>query len=297
MGLRVTIDVFSGRPNPVVDLGAGDAQDLIERLQPARRLEPGEPDLPAQPTLGYRGVVIEQTGRERAGGLPTSFRLVGGDLFGRGLAHRARDEAVEDFICGSTGPFRRDLEPHFFEWLRVEIDRFAEIRRKFPIEFVAWPWPTACGCAPLYEPSWWNVPSRQPFNNCYNYAADHRTDTFHVTGGGGQPGAAAGAMYTALACGAVRAAAVADKLIDSPGADNRCPGEGHLVALVVAPNQDFHWYRKGRNGSWSHKPGPTAVTNVDNSGAAIPDPRTADRGPYHDFCTFMVVMHGHIKIA
>jgi len=36
--------------------------------------------------------------------------------------------------------------------------------------------------------------------------------------------------------------------------------------------------------------------NVDNSGHLIPDPRTADRGPYTNFCTFMVVKHGHIKI-
>ena len=79
--------------------------------------------------------------------------------------------------------------------------------------------------------------------------------------------------------------------------DNKCPKEGHLAALVIWPDVDFHWYRKGRNGYWSHKPGGTAVTNLDNSNVTIPDPRTADRGGYTHFCTFMVVMHGHIKIA
>ena len=142
----------------------------------------------------------------------------------------------------------------------------------------------------LYEPDWWNVPAIQPHNNCYNYACDYRTDTF------AQPGRAAGAMYTALSCASVRPAAIADDLINSSNANNRCPREGHLVALVIAPGWDFHWFRKGRNGYWSHKPGGTAVTNVDNSGVTIPDPRTANRGPYTQFCTFMVVMHGHIKI-
>ncbi len=66
--------------------------------------------------------------------------------------------------------------------------------------------------------------------------------------------------------------------------------------LVIWPGVDFHWYRKGRNGYWSHKPGGTPATNIDNSGHFIPDPRTADRGGYTDFCTFMVVMHGHIKL-
>ena len=32
-------------------------------------------------------------------------------------------------------------------------------------------------------------------------------------------------------------------------------------------------------------------------GNYISDPRNANRGPYTDFCTFMVVMHGHIKIS
>jgi hypothetical protein len=135
------------------------------------------------------------------------------------------------------------------------------------------------------------VPARQPFNNCYNYATNYRSDTF------AQPGLAAGQMYTSLDCPAVRAGALADELISAPGADNNCPAEGHLVALVTAPGWDFHWYRKGRNGLWSHKPGPTAVTNVDNSANLIADPRAADRGAYTDFCEFMVVMHGHIKIA
>jgi len=48
---------------------------------------------------------------------------------------------------------------------------------------------------------------------------------------------------------------------------------------------------------WSHKPGGTAVTNVDNQGHAIVDPRAADRGPYTEFCTFMIVMHGPVKLA
>jgi hypothetical protein len=103
-------------------------------------------------------------------------------------------------------------------------------------------------------------------------------------------------MYNAITCPQVRAGAVADALIASPAANNKCPKEGHLVALVVGPNWDFHWYRKGRNGYWTHKPGGTQATQVDNSGNLIPDPRTADRGGYTDFCTFMVVMHGHVKI-
>jgi hypothetical protein len=126
-------------------------------------------------------------------------------------------------------------------------------------------------------------------NNCYNYASNYRTDNF------AQPGMASGVSHS-LTCATVIPAAVADGLIDSPGANNRCPDEGHLVALVMGPGWDYHWYRKGRNGYWSHKPGGTPVTNVDNNGALIRDPRTAARDGYTQFCTFMIVMHGHIKL-
>ena len=292
MALRITVDVFSGRPNPVIELNDSESRKVLERLQPVRALKKSDPGLPPFPTLGYRGLIIEQVGA-RTKGLPKSFRVANGDLFGPELAHRAADEDFEDFFCGSTGPIRKiKLGREFPASLRKEIDRFRKLRHKHPWKPVRWPFRSSCRCAPLYEPNWWNDGGqRQWNNNCYNYATDYRTDTF------AQPGLAAGAEYTALTCASVRPAAIADDLIDAPGTKNKCPKEGHLVALVIAPGSDFHWYRKGRNGYWSHKPGGTQVTNRDNSGALIPDPRTADRGFYTNFCTFMVVMHGHIKIT
>lgn len=292
MSIRITIDVFSGRPNPGVELDDRESAEVLDRLMPARRLEDDDAGLPPEPALGYRGVVVEQITGRRAE-LPDVIRVAGGDVFGRGLAHRARDDRAEDYLLSPDGPLRRaDLDHTVLEQLPDLAEQFSRIRRAWPAVFppVLF-WPPRCRCGPVYEPGWWNVPARQPFNNCYNYASNYRTDTF------AQPGRAAGAMYTSLTCGSVGPAAVADDLIDAPSADNACPALGHLAALVIWPGVDFHWYRKGRNGWWSHKPGSTPVTNVDNSGNYISDPRTANRGPYTDFCTFMVVMHGHIKIT
>ncbi len=290
MKLRITIDVFSGRPNPVVTLEGPEAEQALKRLRPARKLKPGELRPLPESTLGYRGLVVELD--EAFRGLPRTFRLANGDLIGPRLQHRPVDEAFEDFVCGSTGPLRRirPEEPALPEIILQEIERFRRLREAWKPPKIRWPVRVLCRCAPLYEPAWWNVPAIQPYNNCYNYGTNYRTNTF------AQPGRAAGAQYASLTCAAVKPAAVADALIDDPGADNKCPNEGHLVALVVGPGYDYHWFRKGRNGYWSHKPGGTPVTNLDNSGATIPDPRTADRGPYTDFCTFMVVMHGHIRI-
>jgi hypothetical protein len=290
VALRITIDIFSGRPNPVLILEGPEEKEALDRLRPEAELRGRElRPLPAS-TLGYRGLIIEQTGRATRG-LPKEFRVANGDIVAEDFAARPADPAFEEFVCGSTGPIRRiSREPDLPEFILKEIKRLDDLRKKWKPGRPEWPRRARCRCAPLYEPDWWNVPAIQPHNNCYNYGCDYRTDTF------AQPGLAASAMYTALSCASVRPAAVADALINSPTANNRCPREGHLVALVIAPGWDFHWFRKGRNGYWSHKPGGTPVTNLDNSAVTIPDPRTADRGPYTQFCTFMVVMHGHIKI-
>jgi hypothetical protein len=285
--LRITVDVFSGRENPVVEFTGKKLEGILERLAPKRKYETRELALPSVPTLGYRGLVVEQEGfpiKE----LPRAFRFAAGRAFGREVAYDIADEAFEEFVCGSVpkefpiDDFKKEMERY---------QRMAEFwNKKYWTDHIVWPMVDKCKCAPIYEPNWWNVSARQPYNNCYNYATNYRTDTF------AQPGRAAGTMYANLTCNAVKPAAVADELIDSPGADNKCPDEGHLVALVIWPSYDFHWYRKGKDGLWSHKPGGTAVTNLDNSGNTISDPRNADRGGYTDFCTFMVVKHGHIKI-
>lgn len=290
MVLRIEVDVFSGRSNPAVTLEDNEANVILDRLRPVGRLD--AEDIPVPPAyLGYRGFVFRQVGQARQD-LPASFRLLRGALLGPGLAHRPDDPAVEQLLAGSDGPLARlELGQDFFPYLQRELIRAVDLAgwpwwRWYPL-----PWLNPCGCAPLYEPTWWNVPSLQPVNNCYNYASNYRSDSF------AQPGRAAGAEFTSYSCASVLAGAVADDLIDSSDADNQCPSYGHLVALVMAPGWDFHWYRKGPDGSWSHKPGSTQVTNVDNSGNPISDPRNANRGPYTEFCTFMVVMDGHIKIA
>jgi hypothetical protein len=292
--LEIVIDIFSGRKNPAVELEGDEAVRTLERLKPSRKLGIDDLELPSSPTLGYRGLIFRQKGnKSRTKDLPSIFRLVNGGLFGVRLAHRATDENYENFFCSPKGPIRKiKLGRNFPSFVKKEFIRFSQLRKEYKVKGIIWPPRILCRCAPLYEPDWWNDGGQRQFNNnCYNYATNYRSDTF------AQPGLAAGAMYTSLSCVAVKPASEADELIDTPRANNKCPKEGHLVALVIAPGWDFHWFRKGRNGYWTHKPGSTQVTNLDNSGVTIPDPRTANRGPYTDFCTFMVVMHGHIKIS
>jgi len=138
----------------------------------------------------------------------------------------------------------------------------------------------ACCSLPSYTPSFWNGSSQVQWNNnCYNYSNNKRTDTF------AQPGRAAGSPWTALTCPAVDVAAVADGIQRLP-ASGSCPKKECKIALVVAPGWDYHWYRLDTNGMWSHKPGGTQATSLDNSSNPIASPETADRGPYTDFCGY-----------
>lgn len=297
--LQITVDIFSGRPNPIIELSARESREAIALLKNLRRIEKGETGLPPTPTLGYRGLLVEQVGRVTRR-LPRRFRLAHETVAVGPELQVAEDDAFERLVLSGARIRRLRLGPRFPDLLRREVARFRRVRK-------AWPWRPPrhrrprtrlrCRCAPLYEPAWWNDGSqRELHNNCYNYGTNYRTDTFRQISDGSQPGAAAGAMYSSLTGPAVRDAAVADGLINSRLANNICPREGHLVALVIAPGIDFHWFRKGRTGLWSHKPGSTPVTDRDNSNHVIPDPRTANRGMYTQFTTFMVVMHGHVKV-
>ncbi|HEY6873770.1 MAG TPA: hypothetical protein VI298_13690 [Geobacteraceae bacterium] len=172
------------------------------------------------------------------------------------------------------------------------------------------PQPAAAACSiPSFQPAYWNDCTNgcvwQPWagcgvesarycsgcgpscgfaqckNNCYNYANNKRTDTF------AQPGcASSNSPVSIMSCSAVQSAAMADGLT-ATAADGTCPGGMDKVALVVAPGSDYHWYRLGSDGMWTHKPGMTQATNVDQSGHTISDPQTADRGGYTDFCGYL----------
>ncbi len=190
MLLRVTIDIFSGRENPVVELRDKQAEEALKRLRPAERLE--GTDAAAAPAfrLGYRGLAIEQK-EEQTDMLPASFRLTHGELFGEGLAHRADDSSFEDYILETAELERFGLGADFTKMLKVEKDNALAARDDeeagriiFPPIFkIILEENKIAPCAPLYEPGWWNDNGqKQRNNNCYNYGCNYRTDTFAQPG-------------------------------------------------------------------------------------------------------------------
>jgi hypothetical protein len=79
----------------------------------------------------------------------------------------------------------------------------------------------------------------------------------------------------------------------------KCPKGSYKGALVVDPNNTFHFYRQNKNGLWSHKPGVLKVIDRDASNEIIYFPHYADRNykksnnndgiNYTDFCSYMCV--------
>ncbi len=303
MKIKMTLDIFSGRPNPTLEVSGREAQKILDQLSlksAFRKTTDNHPDEPVN--LGYRGIILEQQGKGDSD-YPPYIRITPDRAYSGDKSASAHDNEFEKIILDKLPKFKGITNKNEFKKKVLgQIEKFRTERlpllEKVPGKVILWPVINTCSCAPEHEIAWWNDNGqRQLHNNCYNYATNYRTDTF------AQPGRAAGQQYTSLsgctvAAGKISAkqGAVADSLIDWPLANNKCPAKGHLAALVVAPNWDYHWYRKGPDGKWSHKPGSTKATLVDNSGNPISDPRIANRGPYTQFCTFMQVIHGHVKI-
>jgi len=278
MSLLVTLDVFSGRPNPRWLLDESQADALRERLGALRERSAAKPS-GAAGRLGYRGFRVHEVDEGPAAqSLHVHEGLV--DPGAGELSLVAEDRELESFLLDSA---RVDLDSAVLDHVREAIagGRF-DLGGYLVEQAVKCP-PCNAPDAPTYDPHKWNVPSVQPYNNCYNYANNQITNTF------AQPGRATGHPITSLSCGGVQPSAQSDGLVPAANFSNPLrQGQGWYVALVIWPNVDYHWYRQDNVGCWSHKPGQTAARNTDDSGNPITDPKTANRGPYTSFCTYMI---------
>jgi hypothetical protein len=135
-----------------------------------------------------------------------------------------------------------------------------------------------------FDPKPWNDAAYKPTNNCYAYASNKRDKYPRKP----QPGIGSGAMFSSLSGADVKDAAKRDGAHDVGDCFPDSEAPRMLVALVIWPGEDYHWYRKHPD-CWGHKPGSTDARNVDSSGALITDPEKCDRGPYTEFHGYMLI--------
>lgn len=284
MSVVVTLDMYSGRPNPSWEIPDSEAKKLKKMLGKKRKItgtsSPGSAGL-----LGYRGLLLS-TADDTS--FPKIMRAFDGILEVASLDtpnYVDQDSEIEHFLLSTAGKALSDDERKF---ISQEIQKnvaggMANSLKNFEVMAI-----------PPYDPGKWNNDSTVRLNNnCYNYANDTITNTF------AQPGRGTGTEGPyPYVCSSTSSAAIRDGLaaIASPDIS---PASGHVCALVVSTTpgfSDYHWYRRDSNGMWSHKPGKSAARNTDNAGQTISDPRSCDRGPYNNFCGFFNTVPGQIQI-
>ena len=133
-----------------------------------------------------------------------------------------------------------------------------------------------------YEPNLWNLDLINP-TNCYAYALNDPTLGYLQLGEisyGFNYSEYSGLLNDAL----LKQLLLAD--MDELGIGIReldtvysgCLYGGYRIAFLVTTNfKDIHFLRQNKDGTWSHKQGPSAVTNRDSNGNIIYNP---------DDCTF-----------
>lgn len=294
--LRVQVDMFSGRPNPEWILTDTDTVEAV--LDAADSTERAI----ARPGAGYLGLGFREVRVTRLEDEPGERRAVPADFALGSLAAEDLRTSV-DLALRVVETMERATDVHLVAHtltpLTAELHELIveRIRRylEHPPVLQCWRWPPynplrttvrdeQCERCEYevsqFNPDFWNASDVRPYNNCYNYARNWRTDTF------AQPGRAHGAQTSTMACNTVTAAATADGLVRRCDCLPTSEWPRRLMALVVDPGWDYHWYRHQRGDFWGHKPGGTAARNTDNSNATITDPETCDRGGYTDFCGY-----------
>jgi hypothetical protein len=296
--LRIEIDLFSGRPNPVWMI----TDDQTTKKLLAQITE--TPGVVAKPGTGFVGLGFREV-RVRVladdeptrRGVPKQFALASTAARDFKASATLSEKLIEALPLNSDvkllehgiTPLDSRLRKAVLERFHLYLKRAPRLKPLKVPKIPRNPLRTTinddqCGDCQYevsqFNPGFWNRPEVQPHNNCYNYARNWRTDTF------AQPGRAHGAQTGTMACNTVSTAAMAD------GLKKRCdclPTSEYprrLMALVIDPGWDYHWYRHQRGGFWGHKPGSTPARNTDNSGVLITNPETCDRGGYTDFCDY-----------
>jgi len=282
MAVTVSLCVYSGRENPCWQLSQDDVALLRSKLSSLKStsLEKASGLLGG---LGYQGFSIAS---DRELDLEPSIfvHLNIIDLGASNVSLRDEGGNLERWLLSTAGDdvVSPDLRAHVESQLPPAI-AYAGGRplRAKSLE------------VPRYEPNAWNSDSNiRTNNNCYNYANNKVTNTF------AQPGRGTGQIFGSLAGRDVAAAAVRDGLegLANPNAPQMTPVDGHFVALVIWPGNDYHWYRLDDLAQWSHKPGQTAARDYDNAGQPIADPKSCDRGPYTEFVAFFQTFPNRITI-
>lgn len=258
---EITLHIYSGREDPKwkVDHNHRHFREIVTKIEAHRDGIP-------LPGLGYRGFTVYHESQRYHVPKQTNIALEKLLLASEAVELENTDQSEEPLLPESRKPLlSHAARTHVLTHLNVDENENIEL--------------------PVYNPNNWNIPAIQPYNNCYNYANNMITNTF------AQPGKKHGLKLKKhhIDGNTVKRYATKDGLEPlTVNDDDAVPTNiRNLVALVIWPDEDFHWYRLDQTLTFSHKPGTDEVRNTDEDDHTIRDPRLAARGPYIEFVTFM----------
>ncbi len=163
--------------------------------------------------------------------------------------------------------------------------------------------PALTGYEPPYDPNFFNNnPNLKGSHNCAAYAFGYLNTQADKNDPFPQPGAYSGyprfSKVKRKTCPDMLARIFGDMPSVRPSTfEQQCPAKMSKIALAVDARSDYHVWRQGPDGMWSHKPGSTEVTDKDAFGRPIYDPEIASRNynskgshlNYNRFCGYLCV--------
>ncbi len=314
--IQVTLDVFSGNPNPSWELSEDKVKEFFEMKGWKESMLHEENEIELD--LGYRGFIMSVMSskaakkdstktkgfiQERHIGLPNTFRIYSPKKAAEGMKKSMNMKEMQDnelwLLNTSKGKISKRFEnekeigngglsQELFQYVEKTISQEKTSEESIQESTGEERESTSeKAISQIYNPPFWNNPSWVKLNNCYNYASNSRTNTF------AQPGRAHGQKFL-MNCTSVRDAAFADGVLDD--SLESIMGQNYHVALVIWPGQDYHWYTYHDEGFWGHKPGGTPARNWDAQdriinprGSPNLTPYNCNRGPYTQFCGFYYI--------
>ncbi len=273
MTIHVTINIFSGRPNPSWEINDEDRFFEFQHLFAEHREALAEIHS-GYVGLGFRGLAVQVTDGAEAIGLPRNFEVAGGGS----QDPSASAYLAEALLNTMPADAREGLSSEFPDFIRAEIRRTTqrspddlaavavEDKPKTTRDMRATSLPDYmdpdCAC-------FWNSPKICQSNVCYNFALNYA-----VASGLVRVGCASSKGYSPsqINCVTVTNAAIGDGLSVWPGDDKFEPGKRkYKVALYVQPqfDMDYHWYRLCKDETWWHKIGSEKATNLGDDGKVL----------------------------
>jgi hypothetical protein len=318
--LNVTLDVYSGNTNPSWEMPENKVKEFFEIKGWKELMNPE--DYGVSLDLGYRGFIISILSEEddeninlptsapktksdisntKEFHLPNTFRIYGSKTLNVQNKNVKNSLSIEEIqekekwllqtynesqaINAAHAELSSELKGYVEQSISkggvIDYELSHQQEEQQEEQLLSTEMLAACNlwCA-YYNPGFWNDSYSISRNNCYNYASNYRSHTF------AQPGRAHGCSFS-IGCSSVHDAAKCDGLTNTCGSNAT-----YLVALVIWPGVDYHWYHWHGAGSdyfWGHKPGGTAARNWDGNGSRLVpplQPHNCNRGPYTVFCGY-----------